>query len=127
MSEYAYFAEVMLDDGTDQTLDLEAPGWADKSLLDRVVRWSLIPKEGQRLPIVVVNVPQGAKPIFNTRVYVKMTTSNEEELGRIRVYRIGYKLGKHHHWTWILPGGHIESGTGDDSFLADTHMAALGR
>jgi len=125
MSEYAYFSEVLLDDGTSKVLDLEAPGWADKAMLARVVRWSLLPKTNPGLPIVVVNIPKGAKPIFNSRVYGKIGLAGGEDLGKFRVYRIGYKQGSVHHWTWVLPNGSIESGTSDDSWLADLHMKAL--
>lgn len=126
MSEYAYYAEAFLNDGTFKVLDLEAKGWADKALLAKIVRWSLLPKkEAPHLPIVVVNIPEGGKPIFNSRVIRQLNISSGKNLIDIRLYRIGYRKGKTNHWTWILPNGSIESGTGDDSWLADVHVAAL--
>ncbi len=126
-TDYAYIAEVMLDDGSFKVLDLEAPGWADKEMLDHVVRWSLLPKVeySHVLPIVVVNIPTGAKPIFNSRVFGRINIADETVTPKMRVYRIGYKKGRTKHWTWVLPNGSIEVGTGDDSWLADVHMRAL--
>lgn len=129
MSDYVYNCEVWLDDGTFRLLDLEAPGWADKALLKRITRWSLVPKPGApQFPIVVINIPPGAKPIFNSRVYGKIGLSSGEMLTKFRVYRIGYMQGRTKHWTWVMPNGSIESGTGDDSWLAEVwlqHLTAI--
>lgn len=127
MSEYAYKAEVFLDDGTTQLLDLEEKGWADKELLKRVARWSLIPKPGApQLPIVVVNIPKGSKPIFNSRVYGKIAVGANQGTPLIRVYRIGYRTGRVNHWTWVLPNGSIETGTDDDCWLAELTVRSMG-
>lgn len=123
---FVYLSEVWLDDGTFRVLDLEKPGWADKDLLKRITRWSLVPKpDFPQYPIVVINIPPGAKPIFNSRVYGKIGLSTSEILTQFRVYRIGYMRGRMKHWTWVMPNGSIESSTGDDSWLAEVWLQHL--
>ena len=125
--EYVYFANATLADGSDiGAIDLEEPGWANKEMLAQTVRWSLVPKPGAKTigggdyPVVQIAIPQGAKPIFRTRVYM----STVDYVG-FRCYCIGWKKGRTFVWTWVLPTGSIEVGTGDDSHLADvlrTHI-----
>lgn len=136
MSEFAYYANATLDDGSDVLLDLEASGWADKEMLARTVRWALVPKtepshvtlKGSSYPLVSIAIPDGAKPIFRSRVYVgTIIGRSSDQIERkviphllvpvFRAYCIGWKKGGHHVWTWVLPDGSIEVGTGDDSHL----------
>jgi len=114
---FAYFAEAELDDGSRVALDLEEHGWADKELLARTVRWSLIPRTG--LPLVVVNIPPGGKPVFKSRVY---GTLNGPEVP-FRCYATGFHLHGRTFWTWVLPNGSIE--VGDDPSLADLQFAEM--
>lgn len=130
--EYIYWGTVLLRDGSEELLDLEEHGWADKDRLAQTVRFALIPKEdapktlhGQDFPPIVVNIPEGAKPVFKTRV--KAATPIGNTSGRhpvqFRLYGIGYKLGSHEPMLWVLPTGAIEMGP--DSFFADQLLRAL--
>ena len=121
---YVYNAEAHLDDGSAVLLDLEERGWADKELLNRTVRWVLVPKDGavttngNPLPFVVVNIPEGAKPVFKSRVY-----ANAKYGPMFRIYGIGYFLKKQTYIHWVLPTGDIE--IGEDSWLADIYHTNL--
>lgn len=70
---YVYNAEAQLTDGQAVLLDLERHGWADKDMLAKTVRWTLLPKDGAKTmrgtdyPFVVVNIPRGAKAVFRSR------------------------------------------------------------
>jgi len=135
-NEFPYFANATLDDGEEVVVDLEQRGWADKEILARTVRWSLVPKgthvnlSGRPWPMVQIAIPEGAKPIFRSRVYVGSIISRSSDqrerkvipvltVPQFRVFCIGWKKGKTTVWTWILPDGSIEVGTGDDSHLGD--------
>jgi hypothetical protein len=124
MSDYVYIAAAQLTDGSETVIDLEERGWADKEVLSRTVRWTLIPKDGaltmngRPYPLVSIHIPEGARPVFKSRVYgVVGVDGSDEGMPRFRCYGIGYKLGKHTHWTWVLPTGDIESVTGDEALL----------
>jgi len=138
MSEYVYFANATLDDGSEVVLDLEERGWADKAMLARTRRWSLVPKgepshislSGRPYPLVSIDIPVGAKPVFRSRVYVgNIIGRRADQIERkvipvmrvpaFRAYCIGWKKGRTIVWTWVLPTGDIEVGTGDDSHLGD--------
>jgi hypothetical protein len=142
MSEYAYVANATLDDGTEVTVDLEQRGWADKEMLGRAVRWSLVPKgehitlQGHPYPLVTICIPQGAKPIFRSRVYRSIIQSRSDDqrerkviphllVPEFRAYCIGWKKGRLTVWTWVLPNGSVETGTSDDSHLGFTLRAHL--
>lgn len=144
MSEFPYFANATLDDGEEVVVDLEQRGWADKEILARTVRWSLVPKTepshvtltGGSWPLVQIAIPEGAKPVFRSRVYHGVITSRSADqrerkvipVMRVPVFRafcIGWKKGKAIVWTWVLPTGAIEVGTGDDSHLGELLRAHL--
>lgn len=131
---YAYVANATLDDGSEVTVDLEEHGWADKEMLSRTVRWALVPNGtqmtllGQPYPLVQVAIPAGAKPVFRSRVYRAIITQrSSDQIERkvipvlvhpeFRTYCIGWKKGRQHVWTWVLPNGAIETTTVDDSHL----------
>lgn len=122
MSTFVYNAEAQLNDGSAILLDLEKTGWANPELLAQTVRFTLIPKEGAvtmkgtPYPIVVVNIPEGGKPVYRSRVFRK--TAGIEHVIDFRAYCIGYKADGVVHWTWVLPTGDVETGTEDDSYLA---------
>lgn len=44
---------------------------------------------------------------------------------RFRAFCIGWKKGDTHVWTWALPNGAIEVGTGDDSHLGEVLRSHL--
>lgn len=127
---YTYLAVADLDDGTSRMLDLEVRGWADKSLLRRVIRWSLIPKEGATTmtggscPIVSVVIPPRGRPVFKSRVYGTISATGLPSVS-FRCYGIGYKLGPLTHLAWVLPTGDIEMTTGEDSLLAEVLLQRL--
>lgn len=138
MQEFPYFAAAVLDDGTEvERIDLEQRGWADPEMLARTVRWSLVPKgnhitlTGRPYPLVSIDIPEGAKPIYRSRVMVgNIIGRSSDQIERkvipvltvpaFRCFCIGWKKGKTTVWTWVLPTGDIEVGTGDDSHLATT-------
>jgi hypothetical protein len=128
-SEFPYFANATLDDGEEVVVDLEQRGWADKEILARTVRWTLVPKgthitlRGQQWPLVQI-------------VYVGMIRARSSDqierkvipvltVPRFRSFCIGWKKGRQTVWTWVHPDGSIETGTGDDSYLGDALRAHL--
>ena len=144
MSEFVYAANATLDDGSEVVVDLEQRGWADKEMLAKTVRWALVPKvepshvtlTGRSYPLVSIAIPEGAKPIFRSRVYVGNIISRSKDqqdrkvipslrIPQFRVYCIGWKKGRTTVWTWIMPTGDIEVGTSDDSHVADRLRALM--
>ncbi len=133
--EYVYWGTVLLDDGTEEVLDLEEHGWAEPTRLARVKRFALIPNgrektlTGSDYPPVVVNIPDKAKPVFKTRVKVSTPVGKpargEEVLipARIRCYGIGYKLGKLEHMLWVIPTGAVE--VGPETYFGDMLLSQL--
>lgn len=138
-SEFPYLANATLDDGEEVVVDLEQRGWADKSMLARTVRWSLVPKNdpshvtllGKTYPLVTIAIPKGAKPVFRSRVFVgNIIGRSSDQIARkviphltvpaFRVFCIGWKKAGATVWTWVLPTGDIEVGSDDDSHLATT-------
>lgn len=127
MSEkvYPYNAEAQLNDGTFELLDLEEHGWADPVRLSKVVRWSLVPKGnaeppmgGGDWPVVVVTIPEGAKPVFKARAYGTIAVASDATGGVLfRCYAIGWKKGSEERLVWVLPTGDIDFS--DDPLLAD--------
>lgn len=144
MSQFPYLANATLDDGEEVVVDLEQRGWADKEILARTVRWSLVPKtepsyitlKGYVYPLVQISIPEGAKPIFRSRMFVGniMSRSSDQierkviphlQVPAFRAFCIGWKKGKTIIWAWVLPTGDIEVGTGDDSHLGEVLRAHL--
>lgn len=134
MNEYVYHANATLNDGSEVVVDLEQRGWADKEMLARTVRWSLVPKgtgislNGRPYPLISIAIPEGAKPVFRSRVYTgSIVRRSSDQIERkviptlrvpqFRTYCIGWKKGRTTVWTWVLPTGDIEVSTGDDSYL----------
>jgi hypothetical protein len=128
--EYVYWGTILLDDGTEEVLNLEVHGWAEPTRLARVKRFALVPNgrektlSGEDYPVVVVNIPEKAKPVFKTRV--KVSTGKGEEIrvpASIRCYGVGYKLGRHEHILWVIPTGAIE--VGPETFFGDQLLSKL--
>jgi len=131
MNTFIYNAAVQLNDGSEVLLDLEAHGWANKELLAKTIRFSLVPIEGAvtlkgtPFPLVVVNIPERGKPVFKSRVYGTIGVSTGDiGMPSFRAYAVGYKLGRKTYWTLVLQTGDIETGT-DDPWLADLHLRVL--
>lgn len=129
--EYAYVANVTLDDGTEVVVDLEERGWADKDVLSRARHWALVPKPGELTleqkpwPLVSVVIPAGAKPVFRSRVfrgsiYARSLDQAERRviprlvISEFRSYGIGWKKGRTQVWTWAHPNGAVEMSYGPD-------------
>jgi hypothetical protein len=140
--DYAYVANATLDDGSEVVVDLEEHGWADKEMLSRTVRWALVPNgtqvmlTGQPYPLVQVTIPAGAKPIFRSRVFRSIITQRSSDqierkvipvlrFPEFRAYCIGWKKGRTHVWTWVLPNGAIETTSDDDSHIGTLLRARL--
>lgn len=114
---FAYDCALILDDGSEIPVDLEVHGWAEAKRLARVKTFTLIPKDGIDLPIVVTNIPEGAKPVFKHRVKANVLINTGAPIAKIRIYGVGYKKGRTEHLLWVLPNGAIE--VGPDSPMAD--------
>jgi hypothetical protein len=123
MDTFPYHAEAQLTDGSAVLINLEQQGWANKDLLAATTRWTLLPKGDQKtskgtdFPIVVVNIPEGGKAVFKSRVFGSFHPATETDYRAFRCFAIGYKLGRKTYWTWVLPTGDIE--VGDDPWLAE--------
>jgi hypothetical protein len=99
-----------LDDGSEHLVDFENR-WANKEKLAHLKTFTLVPKDGvENMPVVVLNVPTGAKPIFKHRVYGQIAATGGSVRKPFRVYCIGYKFRGVEHLFWILPNGVVEIG-----------------
>lgn len=121
-ASFEYDLAAQLNDGSEVKLNPEEHGWAEPERLAKVTVWSLIPREGSALPVVVVQIPQGAKPVFKSRVYGKGLPFDDSPLPRFRAYAIGWH-DTESHWTWVLPNGGIE--VGEDPIYADQLLQHL--
>lgn len=124
---YPYLAVVVLDDSSEEVLDLEERGWAEPTRLARVRQFSLVPKSDDvALPVVSVHIPAGAKPVFKSRAF-GVISSSPSSPGVLepwfRCYAVGYKKGRSEVLAWVLPTGAIE--VGPDPLLADVIFAAM--
>ena len=116
-ASFDYDLTAQLHDGSEVKLNPEVHGWAEPERLAQVKVWSIIPRK-MGLPPVVVQIPEGAKPIFKSRVYGKGYPGTNEATG-LPIFR-AYAIGWHDttsHWTWVLPNGVIE--VGEDPLYAD--------
>ena len=125
-ASFDYDLAAQLTDGSEVKLNPEEHGWAEPERLSRVKVWSLIPRDNNGMPVVTVQIPEGAKPIFKSRVYGKgLPGIADNPLPSFRCYAIGWH-DTESHWTWVMPNGNIE--VGEDPLYADLilqHM--LGR
>ena len=112
MSEtFAYTAELQLHDGSTVAIDLEERGWAEPERLSQTRAFTLVPKS-TAWPRVMINIPEGAKPIFKSRNSVGMTAGFE-----FRSYAVGWFKDGDSHWTWVMPGGVIETETDEPEYI----------
>ena len=106
---FDYDLAAQLNDGSEVKLNPEEKGWAEPERLARVKVWSLIPRDQNGMPVISVQIPEGAKPIFKSRVYGKGLPGIENDLPAFRCYAIGWH-DTESHWIWVLPTGDIEVG-----------------
>lgn len=115
--EFDYDLAAQLNDGSEVKLNPDEHGWAEPERLAQVRVWSLIPRDQNGMPVVTVQIPEDAKPIFKSRVYGKgLPGTNNPDLPSFRAYAIGWH-DTVSHWTWVMPGGNIE--VGEDPLYAD--------
>lgn len=108
---FKYEVALQLNDGSNHKFSLEEKGWANKEQLSRAKEISLIPKDNATLPVVAVQVPEGAKPVIKSRVFGTIGMTSGENTPGFRVYAIGYKQARRRPYIiWILPNGTIEMG-----------------
>lgn len=119
-SYFAYDLAAQLNDGSEVKLNPEEHGWAEPERLSKVKVWSLIPRDST-LPVVTVQIPDGAKPIFKSRVYGKGLPTHVNTL-TFRAYAIGWHDSTS-HWLWVMPGGNIE--VGEDPLHADLYLRQI--
>jgi hypothetical protein len=122
-ASFDYDLSAQLNDGTEVKLNPEEHGWAEPERLSKVKVWSILPRV-DGLPIVTVQIPEGAKPIFKSRVYGKGYPGTNDSTG-LPIFR-AYAVGWHDtssHWTWVLPGGVIE--IGEDPIHADMILQGM--
>lgn len=105
--KFDYDLAAKLNDGSEVKLNPEEHGWAEPERLAKVTVWSLIPRDGVTLPVLTVQIPAGAKPIFKSRVYGKGYPGTGGP--SFRCYAIGWHDSSS-HWTWVLPTGDVEVG-----------------
>lgn len=105
-SIFDYDLTAQLNDGSEVKLNPEQHGWAEPERLAKVKVWSVIPREHSTLPPVIVQIPEGAKPIFKSRVYGKGLPGTGGPT--FRAYAIGWH-DTESHWIWVFPN-HIEYG-----------------
>lgn len=123
--EFVYVGEFTLKDGTVEQRNLEDK-WADKDFLEKIAVFTLVPRVAG-WPLLRVHIPDKAKPVWVWRVYREASPLVPVEEGgemptirEMRIYGVGFKKrGQKPHLTWVIPGGHIETGT-SDSTLANT-------
>jgi hypothetical protein len=111
-ASFDYNLAAQLNDGTEVLLNPEEKGWAEPERLAKVVVWSLIPRDHNGMPVVTVQIPEGGKPVYKSRVYGKLVGEV-----KFRAYAIGWFKDGQTHWTWVMPGGNIE--VGEDPLYAD--------
>lgn len=93
----------------------EAKGWADKyrDQLNSADSIALIPKEGESLPVVTVDLSEGRRWILFSRVYGVLNKSSGGK-NEIRMYCIGWqkkiKGTNVKSLNWVYPGGSVENG-----------------
>jgi hypothetical protein len=71
-------------------------------------------ESGQRIDIIV---PEGAKLIHKYKNYFLNVGTPEER--RERVYVLGYKLGDHFHFNYVMPNGTIIQSTKEGEQLSN--------
>lgn len=115
-ASFDYDLAAQLNDGSEVKLNPEVHGWAEPERLAKVKVWSLIPRVGN-LPVVTIQIPDGAKPIFKSRVFSKFAGPVS-----FRAYGIGWH-DTDSHWLWVMPGGNID--VGESPLFADLILAKM--
>lgn len=111
--EFAYSGEFILKDGSMVQVDLESKGWATKELISNVATMTLVPKpQTSGWPLLRVHIPPNGKPVWTWRVFREAAIADASTVREMRIYGIGYKKrGQRPVMTWVVPGGHVETGT----------------
>jgi len=122
MTSFDYDLGARLNDDTEVKLDPEQHGWAEPERLAKVVVWALIPRNSN-WPAVWVHIPEGAKPVFMSRVFGKGLPI--EGGPSFRTYCIGWFKDGETHKTWVLPGGIVE--VGDEPTVANMLLNNIGQ
>lgn len=126
---FAYWAELQLNDGSLVSIDLEQHGWAEPNRLASTRVFTLVPKDtASRWPFVRIHIPEGAKPIFKSRMNARLMGAAASEMGEpiFRAYAVGWFRDGDSHWTWVFPNGAIETETDEPTFN-DLLVAATNR
>lgn len=80
------------------------------------------------MPLLRINIPTGAKPVFKSKVYGTAMLNSEGNIEGyqqdFRGYAVGWKKGRAQHLIWIFPGGHTEATHGNDDPTFGDVMAA---
>jgi hypothetical protein len=114
---YEYTAELQLEDGSLVQVDLEERGWAEPERLSLTRVFTLVPKSpGGKWPFVRVHIPEGAKPVFKSRVNKTIGKGSEASALNFRAYAVGYFKDGATYWTWVFPNGTIEQNTDAPTF-----------
>lgn len=114
---FAYTAELQLNDGSLVQIDLEEHGWAEPERLANTRALTLIPKDTtSKWPFVRVHIPEGSKPVFKSRMNMKLISAQGMGIPTFRAYAVGYHKGNDTFWTWVFPNGSIEQNTDDPTF-----------
>lgn len=114
---FEYTAELQLTDGTIVQVDLEERGWADPDRLALTRVFTLVPKNPEgKFPFLRVHIPEGAKPVFKSRMNMKFLSPQGMNVPTFRAYAAGYHKGNETFWTWVFPNGSIEQNTDDPTF-----------
>jgi hypothetical protein len=120
MSTFEYRAELQLNDGSLVPIDLEEHGWAEPERLSLTRVFTLVPKDpSSRWPFIRVHVPEGAKPIFKSRMNSRLLgPAVQGAMGEpiFRAYAVGWFKDGESHWTWVFPNGSIEQETDEPTF-----------
>lgn len=124
---YEYYAELQLNDGSIIQLDLEERGWAEPERLSLTRVFTLVPKDPEsKWPFIRVHMPEGSKPVFKTRMNMRLLGGSGFNEPNFRIYAAGYHKDGISHWTWVFPNGAIEQNTDEPTFN-DILVAASNR
>lgn len=114
---FEYLAELQLNDGSLHQVDLEEHGWAEPERLSLTRVFTLVPKDpNSRWPFVRIHIPEGAKPIFKSRMNNVFIGAQAMGTPLMRAYAVGWFKDGDSHWTWVFPNGAIETETDSPQF-----------
>ena len=121
-ASFDYDLAAQLNDGSEVKLNPEEHGWAEPERLAKVTRWTLLPR-AEGWPVVMLHIPEGAKPVFMSRVFGKGLPGAGGP--SFRTYCTGWHKDGETHRVWVLPGGIIE--VGEEPTSANLLLDHLGK